>query len=120
VRGGKDVKLAVALEVAPETPRDEILIQARSPFMGIKIANISPALAEELRLDPSAGGVAVVEVANGSFAQQYGFQRGDVILEVNERKIERTRDLDTAVKQPSRLWLITIARGAQKLTLRVQ
>jgi Do/DeqQ family serine protease len=120
VRGGKDVKLAVALEVAPETPREEILIQARSPFMGVKIANISPALAEELRLDPSGEGVAVVEVANGSFAQQYGFQRGDVILEVNERKIERTRDLDIAAKQPSRLWLITIARGGQKLTLRVQ
>jgi Do/DeqQ family serine protease len=120
LRGGKDTKLNVSLEVAPETPRDEILIRQRSPFMGVKIANISPALAEELRLDPSAEGVAVVEVADGSFAQQYGFQRGDVIIEVNERKIERTRDLDTAVKQPSRLWLITIARGGQKLTLRVQ
>ena len=51
VRGGKESKLAVALETAPESPRDEILIEARSPFGGAKVANISPALADELRLD---------------------------------------------------------------------
>ena len=56
LRGGKEVKVAVALETAPETPRDEILIRTRSPFMGVKVANISPALADELRLDPSAEG----------------------------------------------------------------
>ena len=37
---------------APETPRDEIVIRARSPFMGVKIANVSPALADEMRLEP--------------------------------------------------------------------
>jgi hypothetical protein len=63
VRGGKETKLAVALETAPETPREEIVIQARSPFMGVKIANISPALADEMRLDASAEGVVVLDVA---------------------------------------------------------
>ena len=57
LRGGKEVKVAVALETAPETPRDELLIRTRSPFMGAKVANISPALADELRLDTSAEGV---------------------------------------------------------------
>ena len=51
VRGGRESKLAVALETAPESPRDEILIEARSPFLGAKVANLSPALADELRLD---------------------------------------------------------------------
>jgi Do/DeqQ family serine protease len=117
VRAGKEVKLAVALETAPETPRDEILIQARSPFMGVKIANISPALADELRLDPAAEGVAVLEVSNGSLAQNLGFQRGDVIAQVNDRKIERTRDLDNVAKQSNRQWRITIVRGGQKISV---
>jgi S1-C subfamily serine protease len=117
VRTGKEVKLVVALETAPETPRDEILIQARSPFMGVKIANISPALADELRLDPAAEGVAVLDVANGSLAQNLGFQRGDVIAQVNDRKIERTRDLDNVAKQNSRQWRITIVRGGQKISV---
>src|SRR3954463_10930839 len=40
LRAGKTVKLSVALDAAPETPRDELVIRARSPFMGMKVANI--------------------------------------------------------------------------------
>ena len=89
VRGGKESKVAVALETAPESPRDEILIEARSPFIGAKVANLSPALADELRLDASTEGVVVVDVADGTLAQQFGFQRGDVLLAVNGQKIAR-------------------------------
>ena len=66
--------------------------------MGVKVANISPALADELRLDASAEGVVVLEVADGSLAQRLGFQRGDVIAAVNNEKIARTRDLDRVAK----------------------
>ena len=90
VRGGKESKIAVALETAPESPRDEIVIEARSPFTGAKVANLSPALADELRLDSSTEGVVVVEVADGTLAQQFGFQRGDVLLGVNGAKIAKT------------------------------
>ena len=117
VRGGKDMKLAIALETAPETPRDEIVIRTRSPFMGMKVSNISPALADELRLDASAEGVAVLDIASGSLAQSLGFQRGDVIVEVNSEKIERTRDLDRLAKETTRRWSITIRRGGQQLSL---
>ncbi len=117
VRGGKDMKVAVALETAPETPRDEIVIRTRSPFMGMKVSNISPALADELRLDASAEGVAVLDIASGSLAQSLGFQRGDVIVQVNNEKIERTRDLDRLAKETTRRWSITIRRGGQQLSL---
>ena len=117
VRGGKDAKVAIALETAPETPRDEITIRARSPFMGMKVANISPALADELRLDASAEGVVVMEVADGSLARNIGFQRGDVIASVNNEKIARTRDLERIVKDTTRRWNITIMRGGQTLSM---
>jgi len=117
VRGGKEAKVAIALETAPETPRDEITIRARSPFMGMKVANISPALADELRLDASVEGVVVMEVADGSLAKNIGFQRGDVIASVNNEKIARTRDLDRIVKDATRRWTITIMRGGQTLSM---
>jgi Do/DeqQ family serine protease len=117
MRGGKETRLAVALEVAPETPRDEIVIRARSPFMGVKVANVSPALAEELRLDPASEGVAVLDVANGSLAQNLGFQRGDVIAQVNDEKVSRTRDLDRIAREPARRWRITIMRGGQTISV---
>ena len=83
VRGGKEGKIAVALETAPESPRDEITIRARSPFLGAKVANLSPALADELRIDASTEGVVVLDVLDGTLAQNVGFRRGDVVVAVN-------------------------------------
>jgi len=117
VRGGKETKLAVALETAPETPRDELVIRTRSPFMGMKVANISPALADELRLEASAQGVVVLEVADGSLAQNLGFQKGDIIATVNNEKIARTRDLDRIAKETTRRWAITLVRGGQTISV---
>ena len=116
VRGGKESKVAVALETAPELPRDEILIEARSPFHGAKVANLSPALADELRLDSATQGVVIVDIADGGMAQQFGFQRGDVLLAVNGNKIAKTRDLEKVAKAGARLWRITIQRGGQQIS----
>src|SRR5262249_46488437 len=48
VRQGRESKIPIALETAPDAPRDEITIASRSPFEGAKVANLSPALADEL------------------------------------------------------------------------
>src|SRR6516225_7385701 len=47
-RAGKNVRLTVALETAPDTGRNEIVLTGRSPFQGARVANISPAVADEL------------------------------------------------------------------------
>ena len=118
LRGGKEAKLKVALETAPETPRDELVIQSRSPFMGVKVANISPALADEMRLEASAEGVVVLDIADGSLAQSLGFQRGDVIAQVNNEKIARTRDLDRVAKERQRpLERSPSVRGGQSISV---
>src|SRR5579871_92047 len=97
IRAGREMRVAVTLQTAPESPRNEVLISARSPFLGAKVANLSPAVAEELRLDTTAEGVAVVDVANGSVAQSLGFQKGDVVVAVNNEQIATTADLQKAV-----------------------
>src|SRR5439155_293645 len=83
VRAGKELTLNVALEAAPDTPHEELVIASPSPFQGAKVSNLSPALADRLRLDPSAQGVVILEIANGSPAQSLGFQPGDLVLSVN-------------------------------------
>jgi Do/DeqQ family serine protease len=116
VRGGKEFTVTVALEIAPETPRDEITIRSRSPFSGAKVANLSPALADELQLDNAAQGVVIVDVDNGSYASNLGFQRGDVILSVNGEKVDRTAELEKLTAAGSRSWRIVIRRGQQQIT----
>jgi S1-C subfamily serine protease len=116
-RADKTVKLTVPLETAPDTNRDEIVLTARSPFQGAKVANISPAVADELRLDASTEGVVVVDLADGATAAGVGFQKGDIILSVNNQKIARTSDLDKASKTSSRIWRITVVRGGQQINV---
>jgi Do/DeqQ family serine protease len=120
VRAGKEIAVAVALEAVPDTPRDELLFASPSPFQGAKVSNLSPALADDLRLDPSAQGVVIVDIASGSPAQSLGFQRGDLVVSVNNAKIAKTRDLEKAVGQQSRLWRITIMRGGQQMSVELR
>ena len=116
-RAGKTVKLTVPLETAPDTNRDEIVLTARSPFQGAKVANISPAVADELHLDSQTEGVVVIDLADDGTAASVGFQKGDIILAVNNQKIARTSDLDKASKTSSRLWRIVVVRGGQQINV---
>jgi S1-C subfamily serine protease len=116
LRGGREAKVAIPLETAPETPREETVIKARSPLSGAKVANLSPAVAEELRLNSEAQGVAVTEVENGSVAQSFGFQKGDIVVSINNTKIANMQDLLRVTNQPSRLWRLTILRGGQEIS----
>lgn len=116
-RGGRTAKLTVPLETAPDTNRDEIVLSARSPFQGAGAANISPAVADELRLDAQTEGVVVIDLEDGATAASVGFQKGDIILAVNNQKIAKTSDLDKASKTPTQLWRITVVRGGQQINV---
>jgi len=118
LRNGKRMDLSVALETAPDRPREEIEIRTRSPFMGLTISNLSPALADELRVDTEAEGIIVTDISEGSVAQNVGFQRGDIIVTVNGRKLARTRDFEDVVRKGSRAWQVTIVRNGQAISAR--
>jgi Do/DeqQ family serine protease len=116
-RGGKPFKVAVPLETAPDTGRNEIALTSRSPFQGAKVANISPAVADELHLDADTEGVVVTELADDSTAAGVGFQKGDIIVAVNNNKIGKTSDLEKATGQSLRVWRITLVRGGQQINV---
>jgi Do/DeqQ family serine protease len=117
LRGGKTLKLAVPLETAPDGGRNEIVLTGRSPFQGAKVANISPALADELHLDSDTAGVVITDLADGGTAANVGFQKGDIIISVNNQKIAKTADLDKAARESARLWRITLVRGGQQINV---
>jgi S1-C subfamily serine protease len=114
-RAGKTMKLTVSLETAPDTGRNEIVLTTRSPFQGAKVANISPAVADELHLDADTEGVVVTDLADDTTAAGVGFQKGDIILAVNNQKIAKTSDLEKATRDSARLWRITVVRGGQQI-----
>jgi C-terminal processing protease CtpA/Prc len=59
----------------------------------------------------------IVDIADGSQAQNFGFQRGDRIVSVNNERIARTRELERIAGQQNRLWRITIERGGKQVSV---
>lgn len=116
-RSGRPLKLTIALETAPDSGRNELVITTRSPFQGARISTITPAVADELHLDADTEGVVVTDIGDGTAAQNVGFQKGDIILSVNNQKIARTSDLEKVAKEQSRLWRIAVVRGGQQINV---
>ena len=117
LRGGRKIVLPVKLIPAPETrPREPVALSGRSPLTGLTVANLSPAVAEELSIDTVNEGVVVLEIDPGSTAARVGFQKGDIIQSLNGERMERSRDVESAVKERKRAWEVTISRGGQTVT----
>jgi Do/DeqQ family serine protease len=98
------------LAAAPEDPpRNATTIGGRSPFTGLEVMNISPAVADELGLPTSATGVVVSDPGN-SIGRRYGFNRGDVIVELNDHQPASVKELEFALNDRLGYWDVAIMR----------
>jgi Do/DeqQ family serine protease len=119
-RNGSSRKLGFKLMAPPEIPpRDLTVLRGRHPLSGAKVLNLSPAVAVEVGFDEAAVGVLVIEVARGSWASRIGLRPGDIILVVNDRKIETVAELRTATGVERDRWYLEIRRGTKKLRIEV-
>lgn len=116
-RASRLVKLTIPLETAPDAGRNELVITTRSPFQGAKVSTITPAVADELHLDADTEGVVITEIGDDTAAASVGFQKGDIILAVNNQKIGKSADLEKVAKEQARLWRITLLRGGQQINV---
>jgi Do/DeqQ family serine protease len=117
LRSGKKVAARMRLAPAPENPpRDPVTIKGQTPFTGATFVNLSPAVIEEMSVQGAASGVVVTDIDEGSLAQQFNLQKGDVVIAVNDKKVTTTRELERATSGRPYYWKITLMRGGQILT----
>ena len=118
-RGDQEFESRIDLVAAPETtPRDPWDVKANSPFDGITVENLSPAVAEEVGMDAEAEGVVVTAVGNGP-AQRF-FKKGDLLLFVNRSEITKVQDLRDALAQEPSSWSIGIGRDGKQINIRLR
>ncbi|MBP7704104.1 MAG: Do family serine endopeptidase [Caulobacter sp.] len=117
LRDGKERTVNARAEVAPASPaRDERTIAGANPFTGATVANLSPAVADEIGADPFAGrGVLVLRVGPGP-AQGIGLRPGDIVRSVNGKPVRTVSELNGALAAKVRLWQVTIERGGRLIT----
>jgi Do/DeqQ family serine protease len=113
---GKKRELDVALILPPETvPRDEIDLPRNSPLFGAKIANLSPAVTQEIGLPGDKEGVVVTRVARNSPAAFNGMRPGDIVREVNGEPVKRTGDLRDITTKRYNAWQFVVERKGRIL-----
>jgi S1-C subfamily serine protease len=116
LQNGAERTVTMALGAAPETvPRDERLIEGRNPFAGLRVANLSPKLATELRLPADKVGVVVTEVVRGSPSARLGFQPGDIMVAVNGDPVPSTKAMEVLVDDNPGFWRVEIEREGQRI-----
>ena len=107
IRNGKLFEQQVALIAAPEVPpRDLSLIRGSNPYAGSEVANLSPALAEELALDSEATGVIVLRLKRRSPADRIGLEPGDILVRLNGQEINSVATLKKLLTRDYSAWRI--------------
>lgn len=119
-RKGEKKTVFMAAERAPEIPaRDETQVKDNSPLSGAWVANISPAISEEMGGIAIDGGVIVTKAEEG-YAPRIGVQKGDIILFIGDEKIESVKHLTKTLKNfKSRQFILRLLRGERELSLAI-
>src|SRR5258706_306518 len=82
---------------------------------GITVRSITPDLADRLSI-PAGKGVVVQDVKQGSFAEDLGLNRGDVVLEVNKQPVNNPDDftkIESSLKSGQDVVFLVRPRGAR-------
>ncbi len=117
LREGDMKTLRIPIQPAPEDPpRNETEMVGDHIFDGATIANLSPALADELRLDPMETGVIILALERRSQAARAGFRPGDIFVSINDEPIESVAMLDAYWATYSGTMEVTIRRQGRLLT----
>ncbi|MEO1041563.1 MAG: DegQ family serine endoprotease [Pseudomonadota bacterium] len=99
LREGREKTIRARLAYPPETPdKDETLLEGRHQLSGATIANLSPALAEELGRNPFDEGVVVLSVAPNSVARRYRLRQGSIIIAIDDEETDSVDDVERALR----------------------
>jgi serine protease Do len=121
MRDGRSKQVRVRLIPPPETPaRNETQLSDQlPPFGGATVANVNPALAEELGIEPEDG-VIVMSLKRRSFARRAGLAPGDLLLALNGRDITSVRSLERELGRPTSQWTYSVKRGGRVIQRSIQ
>jgi len=103
VRDGKKVSITAKLDEIPEaeggvasSPNEEKPREDSLADVGIGVSPLTPELRRQYRIETRTG-LVVTDVAADSPAQSAGIQEGDLLLEVNGKKVADLKQLDGAL-----------------------
>jgi serine protease Do len=106
-------------EALPVNPQEE---QGGGSLTGLSVMDLSKEISKQLGLSKDEKGVVIVRVEPGSSAEDAGLRKGDVIQEIDRKKIERIDQYNKAVAgiRQGDTALLFIDRGGRKFYVTVR
>jgi Do/DeqQ family serine protease len=98
IRDGKPTTIDITLTAMPDKPEAAKEVETEDK-LGARVQELNPQLAAKYKITGVKKGILVVGVEDGSLADEIGLQEGDVILEINRKKIETIKDFEKAMKE---------------------
>jgi serine protease Do len=89
--------------------------EPKASKFGVTVRGVTNDLADRLNI-PAGKGVVVQDVKQGSFAEDLGLNRGDVILEVNKQPVNKPDDfakIEASMKSGQDVVFLVRPRGAR-------
>jgi serine protease Do len=108
-----------AAEMIPGNPSED---REGGSLTGLSVIDLSNEISRQLGLGKNERGVVIVRVEPGSSAEEAGLRKGDVIQEIDRKKIERTDQYNKAVAgvRTGDTVLLFIDRGGKKFYVTVR
>ncbi len=102
----------VQLVAAPDLAHAQtVAISGNTVFAGLKVATLTPAIAQDVGLAFNAKGVMITDVADNSRAAVTGFRKGDIIKTLNGVDVTDANSLQTMTQSGQQGWQIVLQRG---------
>jgi serine protease Do len=116
-RDGKPIDVALTLGTFPTGEEHASSVapseNSDSALQGVTVENLTPEIAQQLKLSPQTKGVVVDKVNPSSNAAEAGLQQGDVIQEVNHLPVATAQEFHRAMSsvQKDNPVLLLVNRG---------
>lgn len=122
-RNGEELAMPIVLGLLPDERKASRPAPKKSQSdgqrafakLGLELTKLDAKLRRRLGMEPDVNGLAVLDVMPNSRAANVGLRRGDVILKVNRKRVQSTRDFERAVERGQRETLLRIRRGGARL-----
>lgn len=122
-RGGKRIDTTVTLTALPERKTgSQLLIKGYNPLNGVKVEELGPALAADLKLPLGTKGVIAVDVPGNPPLEAFGMpvMYGDLIMAINGSTIRQVEDVQRALESSRSEWSFRLLRGGKVVNIQTR
>ncbi|MEE9516274.1 MAG: DegQ family serine endoprotease [Candidatus Adiutricales bacterium] len=112
IRKGKEKTISVKLGERDEEQIAAVFEPSKEEKLGIRVQELTPELAQRLRIDPKSG-VIIAEVDQDGPAAEAGLRPGDIILEIDQKQVTDLQVYQDAISeaQKDNVILFLVKRG---------